>query len=79
MSQADITMQGHSAGMSTDRPFAIPTKKLAMWLFIIADTMTFSACLVAYGLLRNGTPKWPRRFHIIVNDAEMTFIFLTIS
>ena len=24
-----------------------------MWLFIIADTMTFAACLVAYGFLRN--------------------------
>jgi len=24
-----------------------------MWLFIIADTMTFAACLVVYGFLRN--------------------------
>ena len=62
VSQADLTMQGHSAGMLMDRPFAIPTKKLAMWLFIIADTMTFAACLVAYGFLRNGTPDWPRPF-----------------
>ena len=35
-------------------PFAIPTKKLAMWLFIIADAATFAACLLAYGFLRNG-------------------------
>ena len=79
MSQADLTMQGHSAGMMTDRPFAIPTKKLAMWLFIIADTMTFAACLVAYGFLRNATPDWPRPFHSIVNVAVMTFILLTSS
>ena len=79
MSQADMTMQAHSAGMLTDRPFAIPTKKLAMWLFIIADTMTFAACLVAYGFLRNGTPNWPRPFHSIVNVAVMTFILLTSS
>ena len=79
MSQADLTMQGHSAGLMTDRPFAIPTKKLAMWLFIIADTMTFSACLVAYGFLRNATPDWPRPFHSIVNVAVMTFILLTSS
>jgi cytochrome c oxidase subunit 3 len=79
VSQADLTMQGHSAGMMTDRPFAIPTKKLAMWLFIIADTMTFSACLVAYGFLRNATPDWPRPFHSITNVAVMTFILLTSS
>jgi len=79
VSQADLTMQGHSAGMMTDRPFAIPTKKLAMWLFIIADTMTFAACLVAYGFLRNATPDWPRPFHSIVNVAMMTFILLTSS
>jgi cytochrome c oxidase subunit III len=79
VSQADLTMQGHSAGMLTDRPFAIPTKKLAMWLFIIADTMTFAACLVAYGFLRNATPDWPRPFHSIVNLAVMTFVLLTSS
>ena len=79
MSQADLTLPGHSAGMMTDRPFAIPTKKLAMWLFIIADTMTFAACLVAYGFLRNATLDWPRPFHSIVNVAVMTFILLTSS
>ena len=50
-----------------------------MWLFIIADTMTFAACLVAYGFLRNGTPDWPRPFHSITNVALMTFILLTSS
>lgn len=79
MSQADLTMQGHSAGLMTGSPFAIPTKKLAMWLFIIADTMTFAACLVAYGFLRNATPNWPRPFHSIVNVALMTLILLTSS
>jgi heme/copper-type cytochrome/quinol oxidase subunit 3 len=60
-------------------PFSIPTKKLAMWLFIIADTMTFAACLVAYGFLRHGTADWPRPFHSITNVALMTFILLTSS
>jgi heme/copper-type cytochrome/quinol oxidase subunit 3 len=50
-----------------------------MWLFIIADTMTFAACLVVYGFLRNGTPNWPRPFHSITNVAIMTFILLTSS
>ena len=79
MSSADLTMGGHSSGVTSEPPFSIPTKKLAMWLFIIADTMTFSACLVAYGFLRNGTPDWPRPFHSITNVALMTFILLTSS
>jgi cytochrome c oxidase subunit III len=79
VSQADLTMQGHSVGLMAGPPFAIPTKKLAMWLFIIADTMTFAACLVAYGFLRISTPNWPRPFHSITNVALMTFILLTSS
>jgi cytochrome c oxidase subunit 3 len=65
--------------MVAEPPFSMPTKKLAMWLFIIADTMTFAACLVAYGFLRVGTPDWPRPFHSIVNLAVMTFVLLTSS
>jgi cytochrome c oxidase subunit 3 len=63
-------------------PFAIPTKKLAMWLFIIADAATFGACLVAYGFLRNGSINWPTPFHFfptIVNAMVMTFILITSS
>ena len=79
MSQADLTMEGHSTGLVGERPFSIPTKKLAMWLFIIADTMTFAACLLAYGFLRNGSPNWPRPFDSITNVAVMTVILLTSS
>ncbi len=79
MSQADLTMEGHSTGLTVGPAFSIPTKKLAMWLFIIADTMTFAACLVAYGFIRNGTVNWPRPFHSITNVALMTFILLTSS
>ena len=79
MRQADLTMDGHPTGLTAGPAFSIPTKKLAMWLFIIADTMTFAACLVAYGFLRNGTPNWPRPFHSITNVAVMTVILLTSS
>jgi cytochrome c oxidase subunit III len=79
VSQADLTMEGHSTGLTVGPAFSIPTKKLAMWLFIIADTMTFAACLVAYGFVRNGAPNWPRPFHSITNVALMTFILLTSS
>lgn len=78
MSQAEMTMGGHSG--LTERPaFSVPAKKMAMWLFIIADTATFAACLVAYGFIRNSTPDWPRPFHSITNLALMTFILVTSS
>jgi cytochrome c oxidase subunit 3 len=41
--------------------------------------MTFAACLVAYGFLRNGAADWPRPFDSITNVALMTFILLTSS
>jgi cytochrome c oxidase subunit 3 len=79
VSQADLTLEGHSTALTIGPAFSIPSKKLAMWLFIIADTMTFAACLVVYGFLRNGTPDWPRPFHSITNVAIMTFVLLTSS
>ena len=83
MSQAEVTMTGHSTaghGSAMEKPaFSIPAKKMAMWLFIIADTATFAGCLVAYGFLRNATPDWPRPFESITNVAIMTFILVTSS
>ncbi|MGA8428688.1 MAG: cytochrome c oxidase subunit 3 [Candidatus Sulfotelmatobacter sp.] len=79
MSQADLTMQGHSTAAMAEPTFSVPAKKMAMWLFIIADTATFAGCLVAYGFIRNSTSDWPRPFHSITNVALMTFILLTSS
>jgi cytochrome c oxidase subunit 3 len=73
-------MEAHAPGFTTGiPPFSIPAKKMAVWLFIIADAATFAACLVAYGFLRNGAANWPRPFHSITNVALMTFILLTSS
>jgi cytochrome c oxidase subunit III len=89
VSQADLSIQEHSIQAQVSRSeatevmtapaFSIPAKKMAMWLFIIADSATFAGCLVAYGFIRNGTPDWPRPFHSITNVALMTFILLTSS
>jgi cytochrome c oxidase subunit III len=80
VSQADLTIEGHAPGLTVGLPpFTVPAKKMAMWLFIIADAATFAACLLAYGFIRNGTPDWPRPFHSIANVAPMTFILLTSS
>ncbi len=82
MSQSDITLGAHPAVVERSSPFAIPTKKLAMWLFIIADAATFAACLLAYGFLRNGSLNWPTPFKFfptVVNAMVMTFILITSS
>ncbi len=79
MSHAD-TMHGQAtAGAMAEPTFSVPAKKMAMWLFIIADSATFAGCLVAYGFIRNATPNWPRPFHSITNVAAMTLILLTSS
>lgn len=75
-------MGHHATVPERSSPFAIPTKKLAMWLFIIADAATFAACLLAYGFLRNGSLNWPTPFKFfptIVNAMVMTFILITSS
>ena len=80
--RGEITMPMPTPAPSSlmEKPaFSVPAKKMAMWLFIIADTATFAGCLVAYGFLRNATPNWPRPFHSITNLAIMTFILLTSS
>lgn len=79
MSHTEVALGGHHAPVMEPSPFAIPAKKLAMWLFIISDIMTFAACLVAYGFLRNANPDWPRPFQsgTIVSVMVMTFILFT--
>ena len=72
--------ESHRIGVSS--PYAIPSKKLGMWLFIISDAITFSAMLVAYGYLRLATPEWPRPFKFspsIINATVMTFVLLSSS
>lgn len=80
MSHADIAMQ-HAPAM-TEPAFSVPARKMAIWLFIIADAATFAACLVAYGFLRNGNPSWPTPFKFsptVINAMVMTFILITSS
>lgn len=80
MSHADPTM-GHDAVLE-ERPFAMPSSKLVMWLFVISDAVTFAAVLFAYGYIRNSSPDWPTPFKFspsIVNVMLMTFIMATSS
>jgi cytochrome c oxidase subunit 3 len=62
-------------------PYAISSKKLGMWLFIVSDAITFSAVIFAYGYLRLAAADWPRPFETpsIVNATVMTFVLLSSS
>ncbi len=63
-------------------PFAINSKKFGMWLFIVSDTLTFSALLLAYSYSRLANPDWPRPFEIypaIAKSTSMTIILLVSS
>ena len=53
-----------------------------MWLFILSDTLTFSAMLLAYSYIRLANPGWPRPFEIypaIAKSTTMTIILLFSS
>ena len=79
MSDVAVT---HHAEMGRSSLFLFPTKKLAMWIFIVADAATFAGCLVAYGFLRNGSLNWPTPFKFyptVVNAMLMTFVLVTSS
>lgn len=63
-------------------PLAINSKKLGMWLFIMSDTLTFSALLISYAYVRLYTPDWPRPFEIwpaIAKSSLMTLVLLSSS
>jgi cytochrome c oxidase subunit 3 len=71
----------HGAAMEPS-PFLIQSKKLTVWLFIVADAATFGAILFGYGYLRFGSPNWTKPFQFspsIVNAFIMTVILLTSS
>jgi cytochrome c oxidase subunit 3 len=68
--------------MLEESPFGIESKKLVIWLFIIADAATFGAILFGYGYLRVGSPDWTRPFAFsptIINGMVMTLVLLTSS
>jgi cytochrome c oxidase subunit 3 len=63
-------------------PYAVNSKKFGMWLFIISDSLTFSAMLFAYTYSRVTNPDWPRPFDFspaIIFATVMTFCLLSSS
>ncbi|MBI4462348.1 MAG: cytochrome c oxidase subunit 3 [Acidobacteria bacterium] len=81
-------VDGHTEAVAGSRwtggvaPYAIGSKKLGMWLFIISDALTFSVLILAYSYLRVASPDWPRPFPFspaIVYATVMTFFLLSSS
>jgi len=63
-------------------PYAVGHKKLGMWLFILSDSMTFSALLVGYSFVRVAARHWPTPFHFfpsVVTATVMTLVLLSSS
>jgi len=60
---------------------AASTGKIAMWIFLVSDALSFSGLLLGYGILRGGTPDWPdpTRYLGINFTAGMTFLLICSS
>jgi len=82
VSDSAMTASGLHDSPMEPSPFRIASRKLTMWLFIVADAATFGGLLFGYGFLRFGSPNWPRPFSFspnIVTGLFMTVILLTSS
>jgi cytochrome c oxidase subunit III len=79
VSESQVAVHG---AITESSPYAIPSRKLTMWLFIISDAVTFGACLMAYGYLRAASTDWPTPFKFYpttLNVIIMTFVLITSS
>jgi cytochrome c oxidase subunit 3 len=68
--------------MSTvEGAFQAGSSKVAIWLFIISDALTFMALLAGYGFMRLLSPAWPIRTEVF--DMRlitfMTFVLISSS
>lgn len=63
-------------------PYRVGHRKLGMWLFIMSDTLTFGALLVAYSYARAASVNWPTPFPFqpsIIFSTTMTLVLLSSS
>jgi cytochrome c oxidase subunit 3 len=82
MAEAKVQQQAMSAWAGGTFPYAVPSKKLGMWLFIVSDSLTFSGLLIGYAYVRAATPSWPQPFHFwpgVALASLMTFCLLSSS
>jgi heme/copper-type cytochrome/quinol oxidase subunit 3 len=80
VSESEMAVHGHGALME-ESPYAIPSRKLTMWLFVISDAVTFGAFLFSYGYIRVSAANWVRPFESasVINVVIMTVVLITSS
>ncbi len=81
MSEGHAAVAAEPTWQGGGTPLAVGHKKLGMWLFIVSDSLTFSALLVAYSYARAAN-DWPTPFHFypsIVFSTLMTLVLLSSS
>jgi len=81
VSETQIAVHHDPSALMEESPYAIPSRKFTMWLFIISDAVTFGAFLFSYGYLRVATPNWVRPFESgsVINVIAMTVVLITSS
>jgi cytochrome c oxidase subunit 3 len=73
---------GSAGGVGMTAVLPVARRRLGMWLFVIADGLTFASILLAYAYLRIGTSNWPLVFHVVPSlllGALMTLVLLASS
>ena len=69
------------AAETAESPFGVTWGKPMMWLFLVSDSLTFAAFLIAYGILRILAPAWPDQTEVF--DMRlitfMTFVLISSS
>ena len=63
-------------------PYRVGHRKLGMWLFIMSDSLTFTALLIGYSYVRVASETWPKPFQFspsIVFSSMMTLVLLSSS
>jgi len=63
-------------------PYRVGHRKLGMWLFIMSDSLTFTALLIGYSYVRVASDTWPKPFQFspsIIFSSLMTLVLLSSS
>src|ERR1043165_3354868 len=76
--EADLLFRSWGGGV---HPYHVGHRKLGMWLFIMSDSLTFSALLMGYAYVR-ASNVWPTPFKFypsIVFSSVMTLVLFSSS
>lgn len=72
---------GHGAKTHPDEFGSATGGKIAMWIFLLSDAMSFGGLLLGYAIVRSRQPNWPNpvKYLGINFTAVMTFLLICSS